>query len=248
MARAAEVVTLAVWPAAAVAVRAAPPSESSSPVPPSRLANPAGSAATILSFWLERRLGDGAGIKGTRALLLADGAHDNRGQHSQQRSTRVLAKPCILANRTGECGLVPAAQQRREYLRSLLNERGLARGADHLGKAAEGAGLLPYGVDELLRPAGLRGNATEARQQPRYRRADSGLRVGAIKTECRRDASDHIGCQELHNERDEIDGHGASPLPLNWEQTFPSGMRVSPRRKASADVAPDHFPEAITNQ
>src|SRR5262249_26353183 len=30
------------------------------------------------------------------------------------------------------------------------------------------------------------------------------------KTECRRDASDHIGCQELHNERDEIDGHGVS--------------------------------------
>src|SRR5215471_16129629 len=56
MARAAEVVTLAVWPAAAVAVRAAPPSESSSPVPPSRLANPAGSAAAMLSFWLERRL------------------------------------------------------------------------------------------------------------------------------------------------------------------------------------------------
>ena len=39
-----------------------------------------------------------------------------------------------------------------------------------------------------------------------------------------------------------------SPLPLNWEQTFPSGMRVSRRRKASVDVALDHFPEAITNQ
>src|SRR5262249_57318306 len=123
-----------------------------------------------------------AGIKGTRALLLADGAHDNRGQHSEQRSTRVLAQPRILANRTGECGLVPAAQQRREDLRSLLDERGLARGTEHVGKAAKGAGLLPYGVDELLRSAGLRGNATEARQQPRYRRADSGLRVGAVKT------------------------------------------------------------------
>src|SRR5215831_8674333 len=55
MARAAEVVTLVVWPAAAVAVRAAPPSESSSPVPPSRLAKPAGSAAAMLSFWLASR-------------------------------------------------------------------------------------------------------------------------------------------------------------------------------------------------
>jgi hypothetical protein len=101
--------------------------------------------------------------------------------------------------------------------------------------------LLPYGVDEFLRSAGLRGNAAESSQEPGYRRADSGLRVVAIKTECRRDASDHIGRQELHNERDEIDGHGASPLPLNWEQTFPSGMRVSRRRKASDDVALDHL-------
>src|SRR6516162_7841233 len=56
------------------------------------------------------RLVTAAGIKGTRALLLADGAHDNRGQHSEQRSTRVLSQPRILANRTGECGLVPAAE------------------------------------------------------------------------------------------------------------------------------------------
>jgi len=75
----------------------------------------------------------------------------------------------------------------------------LARGTEHVGKAAEGASLLPYGVDEFLRSAGLRGNAAESSQEPGYRRADSGLRVGAIKTECRRDASDHIGCQELHN-------------------------------------------------
>jgi hypothetical protein len=92
----------------------------------------------------------------------------------------------------------------------------LARGTDHVGKVAEGAGLLPYDVDEFLRSAGLRGNATEASQQSWYRRADSGLRVAAIETECRRDASDHIGRQELHNERDEIDGHGASSsLSLN---------------------------------
>ena len=45
-------------------------------------------------------------------------------------------------------------------------------------------------------------------QQLGYRRADGSLRIGAIKTECRSDASDHIGRQELHNERDEIDGHG----------------------------------------
>src|SRR5262249_12779854 len=89
-------------------------------------------------------------------------------------------------------------------------ERGLARGTDHVGKAAEGAGLLPYGVDKFLRSPGLRGNATEARQQPRYRRADSGLRVVAVKPECRRDASDHVGGQALHNERYEVDGHGAS--------------------------------------
>src|SRR5262249_61090468 len=100
--------------------------------------------------------------------------------------------------------------------RSLLNKRGLARGTDHVGKAAEGAGLLPYGIDELWRSPGLCSDAAECSQQPRYRRADSGLRVGAIKTKCRRDASDHIGCQELHNERDEIDGHGAfSSLSLN---------------------------------
>jgi len=86
----------------------------------------------------------------------------------------------------------------------------LARGADHVGKAPEGAGLLPYDVDKFLRSAGLRGNAGEASQQPRHRCADSCLRVVAIETECRRDASDHIGRQELHNERDEIDGHGAS--------------------------------------
>src|SRR5262245_2550086 len=116
MARAAEVVTLVVWPAAAVAVRAAPPSESSSPVPPSRLAKPAGSAAAMLSFWLASRFAMPAGIKGTRALLLADGAHDNRRQHSEQRSARVLAEPRILADRTGECRLVAAAQQRRKYL------------------------------------------------------------------------------------------------------------------------------------
>jgi hypothetical protein len=31
-----------------------------------------------------------------------------------------------------------------------------------------------------------------------------------------RDAPDHIGCQELHNERDQIDGHRASSsLSLN---------------------------------
>jgi hypothetical protein len=88
----------------------------------------------------------------------------------------------------------------------------------------------------------LRGNAAESSQEPGYRRADSGLRVGAIKTECRRDTSDHIGRQELHNERDEIDGHRASSsLSLDWEQTFPYGMRVSRRRKASDDVALDHF-------
>src|SRR5262249_47347573 len=78
--------------------------------------------------------------------------------------------------------------------------------------------------------------------------ADSGLSVIAIKTKCRRDTSDHIGRQELHNERDEIDGHGASPLSLNWEQTFPSGMRVSRRRKATDDCCARSFPEAMTNQ
>src|SRR5262249_56114271 len=129
----------------------------------------------------------------TVALVLGGGAHDKRGQDSEQRSTRVLAQPRILANRTGECGLVSVAQQRREYLRSLLDERGLARGTDHVGKAAEGASLLPYGVDEFLRSAGLRGNSAEASQQPGYRRADSCLRVVAIKTECRRHTSHHIG-------------------------------------------------------
>jgi hypothetical protein len=36
------------------------------------------------------------------------------------------------------------------------------------------------------------------------------LGVVAIETECRGDASDHVRCQELHNERDEIDSHVAS--------------------------------------
>src|SRR5262245_30793527 len=113
MARAAEVVTLVVWPAAAVAVRAAPPSEP-------RAAEQVGEARrqrrSNVVLLARKQVRDAAGIKGTRALLLADGAHDNRRQHSEQRSARVLAQPRILANRTGECGLVPAAQQRRKYL------------------------------------------------------------------------------------------------------------------------------------
>jgi hypothetical protein len=31
-----------------------------------------------------KKAGDAAGIKGTRTLLLADGAHDDRGQHYEQ--------------------------------------------------------------------------------------------------------------------------------------------------------------------
>src|SRR5262249_25556778 len=123
---------------------------------------------------------------------------------------------------------------------SLLNQRGLARGTDHVGKAAEGAGLLLYGVDELLRSPGLCSDAAESGQQPRYRRADRGLRVVAIKPECRGDASDHIGCQELRNERDEIDGHGASSFITDGSKPF-RPARVSRRRKASDDVALDHF-------
>jgi hypothetical protein len=58
--------------------------------------------------------------------------------------------------------------------------------------------LLPHGVYEPLPSTGLRGNAAESSQQTGYRRADSGLRVVAIKTECGCDTSDHIGRQELH--------------------------------------------------
>src|SRR5262249_13969069 len=135
-----------------------------SPCAAKQVSEPRGQCRNNIVLLARKKAGDAAGIKGTRALLLADGAHDNRGQHSEQRSTRALAQPRILANRTGECGLVPAARERREELRSLLDERGLARGTDHVGKAAEGASLLPHGVDEFLRSAGLRGNAAESSQ------------------------------------------------------------------------------------
>src|SRR5262249_199378 len=70
------------------------------------------------------------------------------------------------------------------------------------------AGLLPCGFDQLLRAAGLRGNAAQPGQQTGHRRTDGGLGGAAIKAERGRDTPDHIGRQDLHNERDQIDSHG----------------------------------------
>jgi hypothetical protein len=111
-----------------------------------------------------------------------------------------LTEPRILPDRAGERGLVSAAEQRREHLRSFLDQRGLSSRAEHAGEVAEHTGLLPRGIGNPLRSAGLRGEAAEASQQPWYCRADRGLRVVAIETERRGNAPDHVRRQELHNE------------------------------------------------
>jgi hypothetical protein len=41
---------------------------------------------------------------------------------------------------------------------------------------------------------------SQSSQQTRHGRTNGGVRVVAIETECRRDAPDHIGCQDLHDE------------------------------------------------
>jgi hypothetical protein len=99
----------------------------------------------------------------------------------------------------GERILVPAAQQRREHLRSLLDERGLASRTKHIGKVSKRTGLLPCGVDELLRTTGLTSGVAEPGQQCRHRGTDGGLRIVAVKTERGSYAPDHVGGQELHD-------------------------------------------------
>src|SRR5262249_3284895 len=209
-------------------------------------AKPVGSAAAMLSFWLERRVAIPPTSRERVPCCWPMVPMTTGASIPSNDPLALWPSPAYLpiAPASAVWSRPPSSDERSCDAFSISEDWP----GDHVGKAAEGTGLLPCGVEEVLRSAGLRGNATEARQQPRYRCADSGLRVVAIKTKCRRDASDHIGCQELHNERDEIDGHGASPLSLNWEQTFPSGMQVSRRRKASDDCCARSFPEAMTNQ
>ena len=53
---------------------------------------------------------DAARIEGSCALMLGNGAHDNRGQHSEQRTGPVLAQSSKLTNRLRKRILIPAAQ------------------------------------------------------------------------------------------------------------------------------------------
>jgi hypothetical protein len=60
--------------------------------------------------------------------------------------------------------------------------------------------LLPCGIDELLRAAGLSGSVAERGQQCWYNGTNGGLDFVAIEVKHRRNAPDHVGCQELHHE------------------------------------------------
>jgi hypothetical protein len=70
----------------------------------------------------------------------------------------------------------------------------------HVGKVAKRTGLLPCGVDEPLRAAGLKSDVAQPCQQRWHRGTDSGIGIVAIKTERGSNSPDHLGCQELHYE------------------------------------------------
>jgi len=76
----------------------------------------------------------------------------------------------------------------------------LAPSTEHVGKVAKRAGLLPCGINELLRTAGLSGGFAEPGQERWYHSTDRGLYNVAIKTERDSNAPDHFGCQELIHE------------------------------------------------
>jgi hypothetical protein len=140
--------------------------------------------------------------------LLGDCAQNDREKQSEKRLAGSLTQSTEFGDGPGESGVILVAKQRRKPLRSFISQHRLVGAAANcIGPAVNCAGMLPHGVNHLLRPARLYCEAGELSEKQRNRNLRDALRVFGVEIERGRYPFDSVRGQVLHDHPDQIDSH-----------------------------------------